>query len=564
MSITAPPHPGDTSTQSPTEKVRAELKAWEKSFAAANEGRKAGREDIKKNPEIAEKYGLYNKLRSLLSGTTSTASPSTALQTQGSSSPSHAGVSKKRKRPSADADNEPPHIHTTKHSRQRPPPPQPPKHPAALDPYDPPTIHLTPNPPRTFIGPTPQKNGFVMGLFDMLSPRSGGTPSKSKSISNLNSASKAKNADLLATPSKPRSGAVNAVGTPGKNDTVHSPASLRKLPTSATTAGEFITPSARRTLRLKNTPTSSRVSRLKFTSDETPEFLRRTAPLLPSFMAAVNAKKSQSQDADVDGEEAEISWSPVAVRLPRKPAGRCLSALVKGLRNMEEEKLDEDLDLLREMECEEFGIPIPKPVGSRGGVSISNKPRVQVQDSQVPDHAYSGGQGDGEVEMPLGADGEREGDESSESDAEQLGRDGRKLRVWKKRGQKRSTRRVVMRPTAGKWKPEEKWACVEEEEGEGVVRDTQAGAVEKARDGEGNGECLDGEDGEDGDGDGGHGDDTAAKDGAKGTVGTVGKKAKVKAPKKVSATAHANFRALKIRNKQSKGKKGGRFGRRNK
>lgn len=32
--------------------VRAELKVWEKSFAAANGGKKAGRDDIKQNAEI--------------------------------------------------------------------------------------------------------------------------------------------------------------------------------------------------------------------------------------------------------------------------------------------------------------------------------------------------------------------------------------------------------------------------------------------------------------------------------------------------------------------------------
>ena len=32
--------------------LRAELKEWERAFAAANEGRKAGRADIKSNPEI--------------------------------------------------------------------------------------------------------------------------------------------------------------------------------------------------------------------------------------------------------------------------------------------------------------------------------------------------------------------------------------------------------------------------------------------------------------------------------------------------------------------------------
>lgn len=34
--------------------VRKELKEWEKEFAAANGGRKAGREDIKQNPHIGK------------------------------------------------------------------------------------------------------------------------------------------------------------------------------------------------------------------------------------------------------------------------------------------------------------------------------------------------------------------------------------------------------------------------------------------------------------------------------------------------------------------------------
>lgn len=32
--------------------LRQELKAWEKQFAAANDGRKAGREEIKRDPSI--------------------------------------------------------------------------------------------------------------------------------------------------------------------------------------------------------------------------------------------------------------------------------------------------------------------------------------------------------------------------------------------------------------------------------------------------------------------------------------------------------------------------------
>lgn len=37
--------------------MRQELKIWEKEFATANGGRKAGREDIKQNPSIGEWRG---------------------------------------------------------------------------------------------------------------------------------------------------------------------------------------------------------------------------------------------------------------------------------------------------------------------------------------------------------------------------------------------------------------------------------------------------------------------------------------------------------------------------
>lgn len=45
-----PTSSADITAQSTT--LRAELKEWERTFAAANGGKKAGRDDIKQNPEI--------------------------------------------------------------------------------------------------------------------------------------------------------------------------------------------------------------------------------------------------------------------------------------------------------------------------------------------------------------------------------------------------------------------------------------------------------------------------------------------------------------------------------
>jgi len=52
MSILESPSKSTTAIQS--QKLRLELKEWERSFAAANGGRKAGREDIKQHLEIGQ------------------------------------------------------------------------------------------------------------------------------------------------------------------------------------------------------------------------------------------------------------------------------------------------------------------------------------------------------------------------------------------------------------------------------------------------------------------------------------------------------------------------------
>lgn len=44
----------DTASKRTVNSLRQELKEWEKTFAIANGGRKAGRDDIKKNPAIGE------------------------------------------------------------------------------------------------------------------------------------------------------------------------------------------------------------------------------------------------------------------------------------------------------------------------------------------------------------------------------------------------------------------------------------------------------------------------------------------------------------------------------
>ncbi|MCJ1411713.1 DNA replication regulator sld2 [Ptychographa xylographoides] len=474
-------------------KLRSDLKVWEEFFKTIN-GRKPGREDIKQHSDIAQKYKDYDKVRLRISSAAKLI-PSTSPPTN---------PSKKRKRPSANLEHvsstQQPASRSLRHS----------KHPSALDSYDEPLTHLTPNPPRTIIGPTPQKDGLVLGLFDLLSPKR--TPSKTKTLSGTSHRS-----DPLATPSKDR--LVASATTPGRS--ASSPQSMSKrLSLSKAPLG---TPIARRTTLC--TPTSFRTGVPRLTSDDTPEFLRRSAPLFPTSTAA-NTHTLEEQNAGGD----KPSWSPVAVRLPRKPIGRSLSALVMGLRAMEEEKMDEELELLREMEGDDLG----------PSNATAKQPRTLIKDSQV------------EVEMPLGADGE--GESSGEEEVAR-GMNGKPLRVWKKKGQKRSTRRVNMKPVVGKWKPEKEWACDEKEEDRKAEEDTQVqdGVMrEDARLENDTSEKL-----TECNGNGDKGPTKGLETGEKYAKGDT-----AKPTKKISATAHANFRALKIKNKQSKGKRGGKFGRR--
>ena len=210
-------------------------------------------------------------------------------------------------------------------------------------------------------------------------------------------------------------------------------------------------------------------------------------------------------------------------KLPKGYAGKGLSALVKGLRDMEEARLDEDLDILQEMED-----------GDAPSIK-TRQPKILVNDSQIPD-------------MPLGPDGNVESeDEIRASEGKQ--RDKKPLKVWKKKGQKRTTRKVNMRPNAAKWKPEPVWKggrdSGDEAEGE-IVEESQL-----LRQGASGDEL------------GGEAVMALANQKTKGVESKSEEKEGfvTKVKKKISATAHANFRALKIKNKQSKGKRGGRFGR---
>ena len=129
-------------------------------------------------------------------------------------------------------------------------------------------------------------------------------------------------------------------------------------------------------------------------------------------------------------EDGQYMSPPAPLRLPRKPLGRSLSSVVAGLRKLEEEKYEDEMDALREMEDETRPSDTAKPMN---GASKA-PPEILEPDSQAP-------------QLLGGFDDEALYDSPTE---EVKGRDGQPLRVYKKKGQKRTTRRVNMKPTKTK------------------------------------------------------------------------------------------------------------------
>ncbi|KAL9131901.1 MAG: hypothetical protein Q9217_000261 [Psora testacea] len=493
-------------------KLRQRLKDWEGSFATTHDGQKPSREDVKQHPDIgtstrhwvlggahtltlmiAQRYKDYNKLRAALAST----------QTRKLSSP----AATKRIHPDP---TDPLVPSETPRKRQKQLQSFPP---SAVDPYDPPISPLlSPNRQRKCIGPTPQKDGHVLGLFDGMSSTSASkTPTKREALETVT-------ANVQATPSKK---SIQGPG-PAVKGSQNAPVSNSEpdiLPVK-------LTPSMQRIIRSCTPGSRGSMSKLRF--DDTPAFLRR------------DSQRTFAPKTDSVTEGGSISWSPIAVRRLPQPGGRSLSEIVKGLRAIEDEQLDEELSLLREMED-----------GSAAIDKIPSRPKLLMKDTQ-------------RFDMPLGPDGRLDvGVEAEEQaiEGEGRGRDGKPLKVWRKKGQKRTTRRVNMKPNTAKWKPEPKWEFrdCQEEYNSGNLVETQTGdAGSRAL--------------ENGAADADEEFDTQVTAGQRDvTRKSLENRQKpdqqrnqknggllMKAKKKISATAHANFRALKIKNKHCKSKQSGR------
>lgn len=298
------------------------------------------------------------------------------------------------------------------------------------------------------IGPTPQKDGKLLGLFDLLPDESPEKPGG------------AGGAAVNATPSKRGAhmevGDILATPTGAKHSRTPRSSSKRFL------LDAFMTPLKRRLSNAGNSAkkslTPSSVSKLNFS---TPLFLRRDNPGRPKLEAV------REED-----EDAVISPEAPTPRGPRRPLVRGLSSMLASLREMQDSALDEDEEAMREMEgggepasrprplsATKLKLPIPPPEMSPL-LQPDALPDVLVQDGQRPNNPF--------MEFPdldfnKDIEYDDEEDEMDEQEKRMIERDS-KLPVYKKKGQKRTTRRHNMKPVAPKKPPTREHKAAEDDD----------------------------------------------------------------------------------------------------
>lgn len=355
--------------------------------------------------------------------------------------------------------------------------------------------------PVTSIGPTPQRDGKVLGLFDLLVGKELGTPSKSTEKQPPSTPGGRRRSQEDATPSR-RRGSVDSE-------------KLGRTPMSSSKRhmlNTFMTPLKNRDAGAGGkAATPGSVSKLQF---DTPAFLRRHT--LPSL----------SEGVPFD--------APAPLKLPRKPLGRGLSEIVASLRKVEDDRLDDDDDMAALRELEDAGMD---PCAAGPAPSATAAPAAAAQPAAAPKERDILARDRASRNLPLGGFDD-EGLYDSPDEADRAGRNGQPLVVYKKKGQKRTTRRVNMRPTITK-RPTESL---------GGSQDVNVPETQQ----------LDGQENADED------YEDVEETGGKKKKSTPKEGVVKKSVRKVNELAHANFRRLKLRSKNMKGKSGGgrRFGRR--
>lgn len=397
-----------------------------------------------------------------------------------------------------------------------------------------PTAHLQP----AMLGPTPQKDGIVLGLFDLLPTES---PSKQRTV--LGDIAANRN---LQTPQKRKA---SGDDDDDDDDELQWSGKMARMGRTPVSEGkrhfldQFATPQKRRHAHDAETPSSRRSGGPDAT---TPVFLRR------SFVRPMPTLAEQSS---------------TGAGAPKKPRSftRTLSTILQERRREKEDDAKKEAEAKRQAELEAEAAERENDPDDdeeeamremEGGFAPASAPKpstVLVEDSQF--------------DMKLGADGEN----FSDSEPSEHETNGQSRRVWKKKGAKRQTRRVTMRPVRSKPPPQQQLQTDNvgsEDESDDTVAETQhAAAAAAANQGEPASEDFNDSDstavGDEDDYASEHGSpkkrkvQSGSKKQTKAQEPPTKKPAEKegvvkKAARKISAQAHANFRRLKIKNKNSK------------
>ncbi|KAL6240114.1 DNA replication/checkpoint protein [Aspergillus navahoensis] len=342
----------EISTQAVT--LRAELKEWEREFAAANGGKKAGREDIKRVPEIES--APSNKNDKLHSKATDPEGQSRKRKHSSPNGPEHSrGQGQSQSRTTSTPRKSGGGIFQTPSKTRT-------THPADVDPYDSPSVlrrlfspstHTqTFSPLKTAIGPTPQRDGKALGLFDLLSESGSSTATPSatriarlKGMAAQTPSKKRKTMDTIMEEDEGEENAPRLERTPASPGKKYMLSALFATPTAwrYSSIVDDTTPKAV-TGNNNGTNQSPQPARNVDSSNanlETPSFLRRSTSGLSG--------------------PGTTGLSPLPVRKPQQFVGKGLSQLVQGLRDMEEERLEDEWDVLREIEIEQTGTGVDLP-----------------------------------------------------------------------------------------------------------------------------------------------------------------------------------------------------------
>ncbi|KAI5855392.1 DNA replication/checkpoint protein [Tricharina praecox] len=450
------PPPTEPSKSERITKLRVELKDWEHAFAKAHDGRKPTRDETKADREIAAKYKEYARLRS---GSSSSSTSTDKKKSSPVSRPATAAAPA----PAAPTAPSPTALTQT-----------PTKNPSA-NPWSNSEIYESPlsiRRQRLFgrrdqVGPTPQKTGKVLGIFDSF-------------------------IDVESTPPRSAKRLITGLGTPTKS------------------GGERVSVSP-----ALSTPRKRKLAEVAGKKDDifaTPSALREWKP---------------REVAEEDGAD-----SPRVRRPPPMPK-RGLSSMLRELREMEAHALDDDEEAMREMEMEAAGLEVPKRKEKKKDEPLFD----EVELPPLPPGAF--------VEDTL-----QDSDDGKEND-------GTERKVWKKKGLKRQHRRVISTlstPSSLLFDPGTQAGDNEAEEAE----EAEAAAAEGGDDQPPIPSDI--ENGEDSSSD--DDEEDSKKKSKKKPAAAAEKAKKPAATRKIdaNATSHMNFRKLNIKNKNSKGKRGGRFG----